>query len=284
LILNGALFNAGEQILLPAPGYPCNRHFVAMFDATPVALPVGAQTAFQPSAAMVASAWTERVKGIVIASPSNPTGTSIAPQELGQVIAAARQRGGTVIVDEIYHGLTYGTAPASTALALSHDLCVVNSFSKYFNLTGWRVGWIVAPAEVVPELERFAQNAFICPPAPAQHAALAALGPAAIEIFEMRREEFRQRRDFLVPALRELGFVIPVEPDGAFYIYADCSRFAEDSFRFAFDVLERAGVAITPGRDFGGLQPERFVRFAYTRSLQQIELAVERLRHYLIRR
>lgn len=283
LTLSGALFNAGDEVLLPAPGYPCNRHFVAMFDAVPRALPVGASSRFQPTAHAVAAHWGPRTRGVVIATPSNPTGTSIEPTELDRIAAQVRQRSGVLIVDEIYQGLSYG-ATAQSALAIGEDVFVVNSFSKYFCMTGWRVGWMVVPQDAVPALERFAQNAFISPSGPAQCAALAALIPESLEIFEARRVEFKQRRDLLVPALRALGFGIPVEPDGAFYIYADCSRFSDDSFAFAFELLEETGVALTPGRDFGGESPERYIRFAYTRAIADLQEALNRLASYLPRR
>lgn len=280
LTLNGTLFNAGDEVLIPAPGYPCNRHFVSMFDAQPRVLPVSAHARFQPTAADVAAHWQARTRGLVIATPSNPTGTSIMPEELARIAIEVRRRSGVLIVDEIYQGLSYQGPPA-TALSFGDDLFVVNSFSKYFCMTGWRIGWMVVPEDSVPALERFAQNAFISPSGPAQCAALAALSPSSLAIFEERRLEFRRRRDLVVPALRDLGFEIPVEPDGAFYVYADCSRFSDDSFAFASELLEGAGVAITPGRDFGGESPERFVRFAYTRDLADLREAIERMGRYL---
>jgi len=280
LIMNAALFQKGDAVLLPAPGYPCNRHFVAMFDAEPRALDVTADTAFQPTASLVDAAWTPDVRGILIATPSNPTGTTIAMSELAAIADVVRRRRGWLMVDEIYQSLGYAGAERS-ALELGDDLIVVNSFSKYFNLTGWRIGWMVVPDALVGPFERIAQNAFISPSAPAQRAALAALTPEAIAIFETRRAEFRRRRDFVVPALRGMGFEIPVVPEGAFYVYADCSRFADDSFAFAFDMLERAHVAFTPGRDFGGTAASRYVRFAYTQSMETLEEGMRRLARVL---
>jgi aspartate/methionine/tyrosine aminotransferase len=217
---------------------------------------------------------------VLVASPSNPTGTLVDPAALAAIHAAVRRRGGHLVVDEIYHGLTYG-ADAPTALALGEDLFTVSSFSKYFDMTGWRLGWLVAPPGAVRDLEKLAQNLFICPSTLAQRAALAAFEPGTLEVLEARRREFQARRDLLVPALRELGFGVPVTPAGAFYVYADCSRFSPDSFRFALDVLEQAGVAITPGKDFGDHQPERYLRFSYTTSLPQIEEGIARLRRFL---
>ncbi|MBK5206758.1 MAG: aminotransferase class I/II-fold pyridoxal phosphate-dependent enzyme, partial [Polaromonas sp.] len=210
----------------------------------------------------------------------NPTGTMIAPAEMQAIVEAVHARGGVVIVDEIYQGLTYASEFAS-ALAHSDRIFVVNSFSKYFSMTGWRLGWLVAPEEFVREVETFAQNAFICPSAPAQYAGIAAFTPETTAILEERRAEFKRRRDFLVPALRDLGFSIPVTPEGAFYIYAGIERFAPDSAKFALDLLDRAGVAITPGKDFGANQAERYVRFAYTRSMADLQEGVHRLRGFV---
>ncbi|MSQ18694.1 MAG: pyridoxal phosphate-dependent aminotransferase [Betaproteobacteria bacterium] len=280
LLLAGVLFERGDEVLLPAPGYPCNRHFVAMFDATPVDLNVDASTQFQPTVRAVEAAWGSATRGIVIASPSNPTGTSMPFDELAAVAELVAQRSGALIVDEIYQSLSYGRQER-TILEATDTVFVVNSFSKYFNLTGWRIGWIVAPPSYVPEIERLAQNAFICPPAPAQYAALAALKPDSIKIYEERHAEFRARRDFVVPALEHIGFGVPAVPDGAFYIYADCSRFAADSFAFAFDSLERAGVAFTPGKDFRGTAAHRFVRFAYTQSMPSLVEGMDRLSRLL---
>ena len=280
VIAMGALVDPGDEVLMPDPCYPCNRHFVRLFEGVARTVPVGAAQNYQLSLADVERHWGARSRGILLASPSNPTGTTVPRAELARMIAWAHARGGWVMVDEIYNGLTYG-AREESALSLSDEIFVVNSFSKYFNMTGWRLGWLVAPERYVREMERLAQNAFICVSAPAQHAALAAFLPETIAILDARREEFRRRRDFLVPALRDLGFVIPVTPDGAFYVYAGCERFTEDSHGFARAVLEQAGVAITPGLDFGSNKPERYVRFAYTRAMPDIEEGVERLRRFL---
>ncbi len=276
LLLCGTMFGPGDEVLLPAPGYPCNRHFVAMFDATPTDLLVEPEESFQPTVEAIEAAWGPATRGIVIATPSNPTGTSMPFEHLAAAARIVRERRGALIVDEIYQSLSYGPRER-TVLELGDDCYVVNSFSKYFNLTGWRIGWLVAPDAVVPDLERLAQNAFICPSAPAQYAALAALTPQAISIYEDRRAEFKKRRDFMVPALQAIGFKVPAMPDGAFYIYADCSAFCDDSFSFAFELLERAGVAITPGRDFRGSRPGGFVRFAYTQSLESLATGIDRI-------
>jgi len=199
---------------------------------------------------------------------------------MSAMAAFAGERGGTLIVDEIYHGLVY-EGEYTTTLAHSDDVFVINSFSKYFQMTGWRLGWLVAPERYVRELDKLSQNIYLSAPTPSQHAALAAFEPETIAILEARRMEFKARRDYLVPALRELGFDIPVTPQGAFYVYAGCGTLTQDSFAFARDLLEQAGVAITPGIDFGANAPERHVRFAYTNSIARLQEGVARIAKFL---
>jgi len=280
LLTLGTLVDPGDEVLMADPCYPCNRHFVRMFEGRPRAIPVDENQHYQLADADIRSRWSPATRGVLLASPSNPTGTTIPRDELRAIIASVRRMRGFVVVDEIYQGLVYD-GEASTVLELDDDVFVVNSFSKYFNMTGWRLGWIVAPETHVREIEKLAQNAFICPSAPAQYAALAAFRPETLAVLEERRQEFRRRRDFMVPALRELGFRIPVMPQGAFYIYAGCEGFSEDSTQFALRMLEEAGVAITPGLDFGSNSPERHVRFAYTRSLEDLEEGIERIARML---
>ena len=244
------------------------------------AVPVDAKTAYQLTAKLVSEHWRDSTVAALLASPSNPTGTVVPTAEMQAISQAVEARKGQLVVDEIYHGLVY-EGDTTTVLGVTNHAFVVNSFSKYYGMTGWRIGWLVAPSDYVREIEKLAQNVFISAAAPAQYAALAAFTPEAREIMEQRKTAFRQRRDFLLPALRELGFAVPATPQGAFYIYADCSAFTDDSYRFAVKLLEDAGVAITPGVDFGHHRPERHVRFAYTTSLRQLEEGVERLRRYL---
>ena len=278
LLTLAALVDPGDEVLLTDPGYSCYRHFVRAFEGIARALPVGAAADFQPTAAQIEAAWGPRTKAVILASPSNPTGTLIAPEEFMRIARVVANRGGVLIADEIYHGLAY-TDAIRTALGLPGKVVVINSFSKYFCMTGWRLGWAVLPEEVVRSFEKLAQHFFICPSALAQRAALAAFRPETIAILEARRTEFRRRRDFLVPALENIGFGIPAPPNGAFYVYADCSPFHADGRSFTFDVLlERAGVAATPGSDFGANETRRFVRFAYTRSIEEIEEGVDRIR------
>ena len=272
-----ALFEAGDEVLMPDPGYPCNRHFVAAADATPVLLPCSAAQRWQPDVAAVEAAWTPRSRGVLLASPSNPTGTSIAPDEMGRIVQAVRARGGVTIADEIYLGLGYDAAFRQSALVHGDDVISVNSFSKYFSMTGWRLGWLVLPPALVAPVEKLAQNLFICPSSVAQRAALACFEPASLAEYERRRAAFAERRDWLVPALEDLGFGVPVWPDGAFYVWADCSRHAASSWDFAFDMMERAHVAMTPGRDFGHAATESHLRISYASSLPQLQEAVERL-------
>lgn len=278
LLTLAALIDPGDEVLVPDPGYPCYRHFVRAFEGVAQALPVSGEARFQPTLAQVERAWGPRTKALILGSPSNPTGTLIDPEELARIAHFVDARGGVLIADEIYHGLVY-TEDMRTALELPGNVVVINSFSKYFCMTGWRLGWAVLPEGLVRPFEKLAQHFFICPPTLSQRAALAAFLPETIAILEQRRGEFRRRRDYIVPALEGAGFGVPARPDGAFYVFADCSAFHADAKRFAFDVLlERAGVAATPGNDFGINGTRRFVRFAYTRSMEQLEEGIERIR------
>lgn len=275
-----ALVDPGSEVLVPDPGYPCNRNFVRLLGGCPRPVPVDADGGFQVDRARLAAATGPATVAAILASPANPTGTLLDRRTLRGIADWARETGIALVVDEIYQGLVYG-ADAPSALEVDQDAFVINSFSKYYGMTGWRLGWVVAPEAFVPALDKLAQNLFLAAPTPAQYAALAAFAPETLAVLEERRAAYRTRRDFLLPALRELGFRIPVTPEGAFYIYADCSRFTDDSFAFGQRLLEQAGVAITPGLDFGDNHPERYVRFAYTTSLEQLEEGVRRLRAFL---
>jgi aspartate/methionine/tyrosine aminotransferase len=283
LLACAGLVNPGDAVLLSDPGYPCNRHFVSALNGTARPVAVDPTTRYQLDAALVDAHWRGDVRGVLLASPSNPTGTSIAFDELGRVIEVARKRGGFAIVDEIYLGLSYAGRPRS-ALAHGDDVVSIGSFSKFFNMTGWRLGWLVLPPAWVPTFEKLAQNLYICASALAQRAALACFSDDAMTIYRQRREEFRARRDFIVPAVRELGFGVPVEPDGAFYVWLDCSAFTRDSDAFAIEMLEATGVALVPGKDFGSNQPERHLRLSYATSLANLQEAVQRLQRWLPRR
>lgn len=271
-----ALLNPGDRVLLTDPGYPCNRHFVRLFEGEPQAIAVGADTDYQLTADLIRKHWTPNTVAALVSSPSNPTGTLVSEAEMARIVDTVASLGGVLIVDEIYHGLTYGV-DAVSALTYSSDVFVVNSFSKYYGMTGWRLGWLVAPEAYLSAVEKLAQNVFIAASTPAQYAALQAFEPDVHVEFERRREMFRERRDYLLPALRELGFDVPVTPQGAFYIYADCGRFTSDSTAFALDLLTRAGVAITPGSDFGHYQSNRYVRFSYATARENLEEGVNRI-------
>jgi aspartate/methionine/tyrosine aminotransferase len=280
LLAFGSLVDVGAEVLMPDPSYPCNRHFVAAFNGTAQLVACGADTRFQLNPRLVEQSWGPRTRGVLLASPSNPTGTSIRPDVLARTIDEVRRRNGFVVVDEIYQRLSYDSTP-TTALALGDDVFVINSFSKYFNMTGWRLGWMVVPTPCIANVEKLAQNLFVCPSALAQHAALQCFSVEALAIYEARRAEFGRRRDFLVAQLRRLGVEVPVAPDGAFYIYADISRFSDDSWAFAFDLLRRTGVCLVPGRDFGRAETKRFVRISYATDHAQLQEAMNRLEGFL---
>ena len=278
-----ALIEAGDEILMPDPSYPCNRHFVSAAEGKAVLVPTTSQERFQLSGAKVQSAWKAQTRGVLLASPSNPTGTSIHPDELRRIHEVVSARGGVTLIDEIYLGLSYDIRYGQTALALDDQIISINSFSKYFNMTGWRLGWMVVPETLVGTIERLAQNLFICPSTVSQMAALACFEPASLAEYERRRTEFKARRDYFIPALNALDLDVPVMPDGAFYAWADCSKACQklgvkDSWDFAFELMKRAHVAVTPGRDFGTDQTRNFIRFSTANSMAQLQEAIARLK------
>jgi aspartate/methionine/tyrosine aminotransferase len=279
-----ALINSGDEILMPDPSYPCNRQFVYAADGVPVMIPTTAAERFQLSAAKVEAAWKKgKTRGVLLASPSNPTGTSIHPDEIRRIHAFVQKQGGITLIDEIYLGLSHDDTYGQTALCLDDQVISINSFSKYFNMTGWRLGWLVVPEDLAPVIERIAQNLFICPSTVTQHAALACFEEASIAEYEKRRAEFKTRRDYFIPALQELDFEVPVMPDGAFYAWADCSKICsklgiKDSWNLAYEIMHKAHLAVTPGRDFGTYETAKFIRFSTANSLPQLQQAIERLR------
>lgn len=275
-----ATTDPGDEWLLPDPSYPCNRQLIRAFEGITKPLPVDADTRFQPTSDNVRAAWSPRTRGLMVATPSNPTGTLLSQSELTALRSEVIQRKGALIVDEIYQGLTYGVE-SSTALSHMDDVFVVNSFSKYFGMTGWRLGWLVAPESHVRVIEKLAQHFFIAASTPAQHAALAAFEPGTLDMLEARRAEFAERRATLLPGLRKLGFEVATEPQGAFYIYADVSKLCDDSETLARRFIEEAGVATTPGLDFGDHHPRRFLRLAYTTRKERLIEAIERLAQVL---
>ena len=282
-----ALIESGDEILMPDPSYPCNRHFVSAAEGRAVLVPTTAEERFQLSADKVKAAWGPRTRGVLLASPSNPTGTSIHPDALRDIHQVVQSKGGITLVDEIYLGLSFEAQYGQTALALDEHIISINSFSKYFNMTGWRLGWMVVPEKLVPVIERLAQNLFICPSTIAQHAALACFEAESLALYEQRRTEFKARRDYFLPQLQAMGLNVPVMPDGAFYAWADCSAACaklglKDSWDFAFEIMNKAHVAITPGRDFGSAQTHNFVRFSTASSMEHLQEAVARLRAVLL--
>ncbi len=282
-----ALIEAGDEVLMPDPSYPCNRHFVSAAEGRAVLVPTTAAERYQLSADKVEAAWTPHTRGVLLASPSNPTGTSIHPDELRRIHEVVTHRGGITLIDEIYLGLSHDDAFGQSALGIDDNIISINSFSKYFNMTGWRLGWLVVPEALVPVIERIAQNLFICPSTIAQHAALACFEAESLAEYERRRAEFKARRDYFIPALQAMGLNVPVMPDGAFYAWADCSEVCsklgiKDSWDFAFEVMHRTHVALTPGRDFGIAGMENFVRFSTANSMAQLQESVRRLRGMLL--
>ncbi|SOZ55126.1 Aspartate aminotransferase [Cupriavidus taiwanensis] len=280
LLACAVLVEIGAEVLMPDPSYPCNRHFVAAFDGVARMIPSGPAERFQLTATQVEANWDEQTRGVLLASPSNPTGTSILPDELARILQVVRARSGFAILDEIYQGLSYDAAPVS-ALSLDPNVVTVNSFSKYFNMTGWRLGWLVVPEALVEAFEKVAQNLFICASAVAQYAALACFTPEALAIYDERKAEFRRRRDLIVPALESLGLRVPVRPDGAFYVYADCRGVnhpaAGDADRLTQAMLHEAGVVMVPGQDFGPHTARDYIRISYATSRENIEEAMARL-------
>jgi len=280
------LIERGEQILMPDPSYPCNCHFVTVAQGEPVRLPATAAERYQLTAAKIEEHWGAKSRGVLLASPSNPTGTSIHPDELRRIHDFVGGKGGITLLDEIYLGLSYEETFGHTGLAIDDRVISINSFSKYFNMTGWRLGWIVAPVEVVHAVEKLAQNLFICPSTVAQHAALACFEPESLAEYERRRAEFKARRDWFIPQLESIGLPVPVAPDGAFYAWADCSQACrklgvKDSWEFTFEIMKRAHVAVTPGRDFGVAETHNFIRFSTASSMAHLQEAVARLRAVL---
>ena len=275
--------NAGDNVLMADPCYPCNANFARLFAANAQHIAVDASSHYQLTAPLIEQHWHERSKGALIASPSNPTGTMISPADLQAAIASVQRLGGCFYSDEIYHGLVYDHA-ASSALQFSDEVFVLNSFSKYFGMTGWRIGWLIVPDTFVEAAEKLAQNIFIAAATQAQHAALAAFAPETLTELECRRAEFARRRDFLYDQLLRLGFEIAVKPQGAFYIYVNCAMFTDDSFAFALDLLEEEGLAITPGKDFGVYKARHSLRFAYTTSIENMAIAMQRLARFISKR
>ena len=276
------LLDAGENILLADPGYPCNRNIAQVLAAETIAIPVGAESYYQLNAELVANNWNDKTRAVMVATPSNPTGTLLPAEQLIELAQVVARNKGRLIVDEIYQGLVYDVEDY-TALEFSDECFVINSFSKYFGMTGWRLGWMVVPEAYIDVIDRIAQNIYLAPPTVSQYAALTALTAETQIELDRRRDEFKRRRDFLLPALEQLGFSIAVKPQGAFYIYANCEQFTDDSFSWVKELLTVQGVALTPGIDFGQYLANKHCRFAYTQSIEHLEQAVERIDAFIRR-
>ncbi|MFT5579450.1 MAG: aspartate/methionine/tyrosine aminotransferase [Paraglaciecola psychrophila] len=280
LLVAALLMNPGDGMLMSDPGYPCNRNFLRLVEGRGQLVPVGPEHRFQLQADRAEQYWQHNTVGVMVASPSNPTGEILSAAQLAALWQLCQRKNGYLVVDEIYHGLSYD-APAPSILAVTDQAFVINSFSKYFGMTGWRLGWLVAPEQAVPALERLAQNLFISMSTFGQYGALAAFEPATRSILDRRRDEFALRRDYLLGELQRLGFDIPHTPAGAFYIYAGIKKFSNNSEAFCLDLLENHGLAITPGVDFGDERGTDYVRFAYTTSMDRLREAVRRLQQVL---
>jgi len=275
------LLNRGDNVILTDPGYPCNRNFVRLLGGESVPVAVTANGGFQPSLADLDTTLSQQPKALLLASPANPTGSVLSVSQVQEYSRWSQQHAVSLIVDEIYQGLEFN-APSHTALAADHEeLFVINSFSKYFGMTGWRLGWLVAPLAYVDALERLAQNLFLAAPTMAQYAALQAFSVETLALLDERCQQLKARRDYLIPALQSLGFGIPQSPQGAFYLYADCHRFTSDSLSFCQQLLTEVGVAITPGKDFGQHEAHTHCRFAYTAPMDRLQEAVARLSRVL---
>ena len=275
-----ALVNPGDEVLMPDPCYPANRNFIGAAGGITKLIPTTAANRFQLSSDDIEQNWGPNTKGVLIASPGNPTGTSLTRAELDKVLKCVRAKGGFVMMDEIYLGLSY-EAERQTALTLDDDVIILNSFSKYFNMTGWRLGWMIVPKDMVEPIEKMAASLAICAPTLAQYGAVACFDADTLAVYEKRREAFRQRRDFLVPALEAMGIQVPVKPDGAFYVYADVSAHTSDSFALSSSLLHGARVAVVPGIDFGPAHASHMMRFAYTIGLDRLKEAMDRIKNYL---
>jgi len=283
-LIYAVLLEEGESVLLPDPGYPCQRNFIRLAGGEPVNIPVGPETRYHLSAGMVEDNWKAGTRAALVINPSNPTGTLIDQVELTRMAAACAERGGWLISDEIYHGLTYGVNPPCAlqccdAGGSAESIIVVNGFSKRWAMTGWRIGWVIMPDGLLDAARRVMQNIFIAAPTLSQYAGIAALG-AEREV-EAMRAAYDERRRYLLAALPPLGFDIVVEPQGAFYIYADVSRLTDDSRTFCWNLLENAGVAITPGEDFGAYRAAQHVRFSYATGMDELREGVRRIAHSL---
>jgi len=274
------LLNSGDGLMLADPGYPCNRHIASLFNAEVQPVAVDESTDYQLTAELVEKHWQKNTKVVLITSPSNPTGTLISNEQLSAITHLLEEKGATLVVDEIYHGLVYNEKPDS-ALKISDQVFVINSFSKYYGMTGWRVGWLVVPEDFIDAANRLAQNMFLAAPTVSQYAALAVFGQETEEELNRRRDVFHQRRDILLPLIEAAGFKVRTKPAGAFYIYADCSAISNDSMVLCDSLLYQAGVAITPGADFGSYKSNVHIRFSYANTIENLQEGMRRIQQWI---
>lgn len=280
LLVMAALLDAGDEVLMTDPGYPCNRQFVSSVGGVARVITVDASSGFQPTVDQVKKAWSPKTRALLVASPANPTGTMLSKEQARELFEAVTALGGTLIVDEIYQRLVFDGTPASL-LSLGEQVISINSFSKTYSMTGWRLGWVVVPPEMSVVLERLSQNLFISPSSIAQQAAIAAFTADSRRVADEYRNRFKAHAQYLLPKLCELGFSLPAKPQGAFYGYFDVSALTSDSYSFCLDLCDKVGVLMTPGRDFGDHQPHRYVRVSFTKPLDVLEDGVNRIREFL---
>ena len=284
LLVAAATTQSGDDVVIADPSYPCNRQLVETYGGRIVLAPTSPASRYQMDRAAAEAAWTPQTSAVMLATPSNPTGTSIPFEELASICELARERSAWRIVDEIYLGLADpgedGT-PARTVLETDPDAIVINSFSKYFGMTGWRLGWAILPEELVAPAENLAVNYFLCASTPVQQAALAAFSPESISVCEQRRQELLARRSIVLDGLQRIGLPVPVLPDGAFYVYFDVSSTGLDAQTFCHRALEEAHVALTPGQDFSTTTARTHVRLSYAASRDELHEGMKRLEAFI---
>ena len=280
LLVSAALVNHGDKVMLADPAYPCNRQFIRSFGGQLQSIPAGAEQRFQLTPQSVQANWQSDTKGVMLASPSNPTGTSVPESDLAAICDFVKSRGGWRIVDEIYLNLSHD-GHAQTVLAFDPDAIVINSFSKYFGMTGWRLGWCVVPDDMVPVMERLAQNLYICPSTPAQYAALACFTPETLNVCEGRRDILLHRRQRVLDGLKQAGLSVDVEPDGAFYVYINVTSTGLNAMTFCERLLEEQHVALTPGNDFGEATGDDYVRLSFAASETALDEGIKRIGNFL---
>ena len=280
LLVSAALVNHGDNVMLADPAYPCNRQFIRSFGGQLQSIPAGAEQRFQLTPQSVQANWQSDTKGVMLASPSNPTGTSVPESDLAAICDFVKSRGGWRIVDEIYLNLSHH-GHAQTVLAFDPDAIVINSFSKYFGMTGWRLGWCVVPDDMVPVMERLAQNLYICPSTPAQYAALACFTPETLNVCEGRRDILLHRRQRVLDGLKQAGLSVDVEPDGAFYVYINVTSTGLNAMTFCERLLEEQHVALTPGNDFGEVTGDDYVRLSFAASETALDEGIKRIGTFL---